>query len=321
MRFDVAIDEYVRDMWSQGRFNSGSTERNYRLVLYAHAVDVDNRDPERTGRDDVRQTLRRWSHPNSQRKNRSILIAFYDWMVEEGRRPHNPARQTPRPRKRPVTTHRLSRDEIAALLNAVENEREQRVIFLGVFAGLRNGELRGLQGRHFQRAGFIWVSHDIGKGGKERWVPVSDELEPVVARIRRDVGPDDYVLPAQRWRNPPENSEKVNRRKHPSSSQALRSLVRRVAKRAGLTGRIYPHLMRHAFADNMVRHAGLRETQQMLGHADSRTTETYLGNATPDELQAAIRGFTFGALAERAFLSTHNVLANPVEAPTGIEPV
>ncbi len=47
MRFDVAIDEYVRDMWSQGRFTSEATERNYRLVLYAHAEDVDNRDPER----------------------------------------------------------------------------------------------------------------------------------------------------------------------------------------------------------------------------------------------------------------------------------
>jgi len=79
--------------------------------------------------------------------------------------------------------------------------------------------------------------------------------------------------------------------------------------------------MRHAFADNMVRHAGLRETQQMLGHAGSRTTETYLGNSTPDELRAAIEGFTFGVLAKRAFLSTQNVLANPVEAPTGIEPV
>jgi integrase len=150
-------------------------------------------------------------------------------------------------------------------------------------------------------------------------VPVREELDPVVVRIRREVGTD--VLPAQHLRNPPENSEKADRRKHPSSSQALRSLVRRVASRAGLSGRIYPHLMRHAFADNMVGHAGLREAQQMLGHADSRTTEIHLGNPTPDELKAAIEGFTFGVLAKRAFLSTQNVLANPVEAPTGIEPV
>jgi integrase len=321
VRFDVAIDEYVADMWSQGRFNSPASERNYRLVLYAHAEDVDNRDPRYTNREDIKRTLRRWPHPNSQRTSRSKLISFYDWLVEEGRRPHNPARQTRRPRRRPTTTRRLSRDEVTALLGAVQDDRERRVIYLGVFAGLRNGELRGLRGRHFERPGFIWVSSDIGKGGKERWIPVSDELAPVVDRIRWEIGPDEYVLPAQRWRNPPVNSSKIDRRKRPSSSQALGQLVRRVAERAGITGRIYPHLLRHAFADHMVRHAGLRPTQQMLGHADSRTTETYLGRSTPDELTAAIAGFTFGLIAERTFYPPHNVLANPVEAPTGIEPV
>jgi integrase/recombinase XerD len=321
VRFDVAIDEYVRDMWSQGRFNSPASERNYRLVLYAHVEDVDNRDPRYTGREDVKRTLRRWSHPNSQGKNRSILISFYDWLVEEGKRPHNPARQTRRPRRRSTTTHRLAQDEVAALLAAVGNERERRVIYLGVYAGLRNGELRGLRGRHFARQDFIWVSADIGKGGKERWIPVSEELAPVVDRIRSDVGADEYVLPAQRWRNPPVNSEKADLRKYPSSSQALGALVRRVAKRAGIEGRIYPHLLRHAFAEQMTRHAGLRHAQHMMGHSDSRTTEIYLGNPTPDELKAAIEGFTFGVLAKQVFLSTKKVLANPLEAPTGIEPV
>jgi site-specific recombinase XerD len=61
----------------------------------AHADDVDNRDPRKTGREDVKGTLRRWPHPNSQSKNRSILVAFYDWMLEEGMRETNPARHTP----------------------------------------------------------------------------------------------------------------------------------------------------------------------------------------------------------------------------------
>ena len=44
----------------------------------------------------------------------------------------------------------------------------------------------------------------------------------------------------------------------------------------------------------MTRHGGLRNTQHMMGHADSRTTEIYLGKPTPDELTAAIKGFTEG---------------------------
>lgn len=59
----------------------------------------------------------------------------------------------------------------------------------------------------------------------------------------------------------------------------------------------------------------------MVGHADSRTTEIYLGRSTPDEPAATVKGFTFGVPAERMFLSAQNVLANRVEAPTGIEPV
>jgi integrase len=127
----------------------------------------------------------------------------------------------------------------------------------------------------------------------------------VAERIRTELDPDDYVLPAQRWRNPPVNS----------------NLFRRVASRAGVRGRMYPHLMRHAFAEEITRHAGLRYALHLLGHADSRTTEIYLGQPTPAELQAAIEGFTFGAAMERARLSTQNILANAVEAPTGIEPV
>ena len=131
MRFDVAIDEYIADRRSQGIINSTLTERDYRLVLYAHADDVRNRDPRYTGRDDVKRTLARWSHPNSYSKNRSILVAFYEWMVEEGNRPHNPARQTPRGRRKPTTTHRLSGDEVLRLLDAAQDEREHRVFFLG----------------------------------------------------------------------------------------------------------------------------------------------------------------------------------------------
>jgi integrase/recombinase XerD len=321
VRFDVAIDEFIAEMQSQGRINSPATERDYRLVLYAHSDDVDNRDPRYTGREDVKKTLRRWLHPNSKRKNRSIIVSFYRWMVEEGMRPHNPAEQTPRPRSRPPVTRRLTREEVARLLGAVTTDREKRVIYLGVYAGLRNGELRGLRGRHFERGGFIWVSADIGKGGRERWVPVKDEVAFVVERIRADVGPDEYILPAQRWRNPPHNVEKTDYAKRPSSSQALGKLVRDVAARAGIKGRVYPHLLRHAFAEEVTRHAGLHEAQHLLGHSDSRTTEIYAGKPTLDELKAAIAGFTFGVLTRTDVLPSGKLLANPLEAPTGIEPV
>jgi hypothetical protein len=60
----------------------------------------------------------------------------------------------------------------------------------------------------FERPGFVWVSGDIGKAGKERWIPVSEELATVVDRIRLEVASDEYALPAQRWRDPRSTARK-----------------------------------------------------------------------------------------------------------------
>lgn len=321
MKLIATVDDFLRDMRQQGRITSDATERAYRGTLYAHAADVENRDPRYIGRDDVKRTLARWPHPNSQRKNRSVLISFYDWLVEEGIRPHNPARQTRRPRRKPALVYRLSLDEVTRLFAAATGTRERRAIFLGACAGLRNAELRGLQGRHFAREGFVWISADIAKGNRERYVPINDDLVPVVADIRRTVGLDQYILPAQRWRNFGDDRERFDRHELPSSSQALRQLVIRVGKRAGIAAPLHPHLLRHAYADHIAKHAGVRNAQMLLGHSTLATTETYLGKPTLDELAAAVRGFTFGVLLERTFYPSGGRPAIAVEAPTGIEPV
>ncbi len=266
----------------QGRINSPATERDYRGALKAHAEDVANRDPRYTNREDVKRTLSRWPHPNSRGKQRSIFVSFYDWLVEEGLRPHNPARQTRRPKRRASDIYRLTSDETVALLGATRDRRERRAIWLGICAGLRNAELRGLQGRHFQRPGFVWVSADIAKGKRERWVPVVAQLDQVVEDIRLNVQAHHFVLPAQRWRDPGVNRDMADKRDYQSSSNALRQLVQRVGRRAGIAAPIHPHLLRHAYADHIAKHAGVRNAQALLGHATISTTEIYLGAPTPD---------------------------------------
>ena len=225
MKLADAIDEFVRDWRMQGRINSDHTERSYRSVLNCHLEDVGNRDPAYIGREDVKRTLARWPHPNTQRKSRSTLVSFHDWTMEEGHRKDNPARQTRRPKRRPAHVYRLTRSEATAMLLAASSRRERWAIYLAICAGLRNAELRGLQGRHFSRPGFVHVSQEIAKGGRERWVPVIADLAPVIAEIRFNVREDEYVLPAQRFRDPPFNATRDDLRYRSSSSQALRTLV------------------------------------------------------------------------------------------------
>jgi site-specific recombinase XerD len=318
MNFSRAVDAFVADMKSQGRLNSASSERGYRSTLDAHAIDVGNRDPNYVGRADVKRTLRRWSNPNTQATNRSKLVSFYDWAMEEGLRKDNPARQTRRPRRRAAKPYRLTKAEALAMLGAATGVRERRVIYLLLSAGLRNAELRGLCGRHFGRPGFVQVSADIAKGGRERWVPVLPDLEPVVAEIVANVRHDEYVLPAQRFRDPPFNTERQDLALRPSSSQALRQLVMRVAVRAGIAAHIHPHLLRHAFAGHVARQADTRSAQHLLGHASLATTDTYLGPQSLDEMAAAVAGVSYGTRTNVLGVARRPITA--LEATAGIEP-
>jgi integrase/recombinase XerD len=283
VRFSRAVDLFVDQLRLAGRITSDSSERAYRDVLDWHAEDSETPDVRKTTREDVRKTLRRWSG-NTQVNRHSILAAFYRWLVQEGYRKENPADQLPRARKRKPDPPRLRRDEALALTMACETARERRVVYLGLFAGLRNQELRGLQGRHFERPGLIWVSPDIAKGGRPRWLPVLDEVRPVVDEIRANTGSRAFVIPAQR-RNP-RAGEWYDLPDQQCSSQAVWRLVNRVAERAGVEAT--PHTLRRAFADMVERQAGVRVAQKLLGHATLATTEGYLSEPTLDELQGAV---------------------------------
>ena len=319
MKFSDAVEQFIRDMRVQGRLNSEPSVRGYRSTLDAHGQDVGNRDPAKVGREDVKRTLQRWPHPNTQGTNRAKLVSFYDWAMEEGIRRDNPARQTRRPRRRSAQSYRLTEREAIALLRSARGVRERRAIFLLVCAGLRNAELRGLQGRHFDRRGLVHVSPDIAKGGRERWVPVIADLAAVVDEIRGNVANDEFVLPAQRFRNPPFNTERVEYRRYPSSSQALRQLVMRVGARAGIKEHIHPHDLRHAFAEQIARETDARIAQHLLGHAHLGTTDTYLGRPRLDDIVAAVRSLSYGTRTD--VLGVVEALKKAREATTGIEPV
>lgn len=293
MRLDVAIDLFVADMRAQGRMRSDHTETSYRTTLEAHAADVSNRDPSKTGRLDVKRTLARWDPPLSaatRNQRHAALRAFYDWCMQEGIRKDNPARQVAQARKVKPQVYRMTRAETVKLLETSRSDRRDRwTTHLGVLAGLRAQELRGLQGRHLARDGWVWVSADIAKGSKERWVPVLAELEPVVDEVRQLVEAERYVLPGMRNAAPPAGP--MVEIDAPQSHSAVYRRVMRLGTRAGIAGRVTPHTLRHAFGDLIARHSGPRVAQALLGHESIETTVgVYLGDLSLDEIALAVSG-------------------------------
>jgi integrase/recombinase XerC len=224
---------------------------------------------------------------------RSMLVSFYDWLVEEGIRPDNPARQTRVPRARETHVHRLTLEETRRLLSAARGRTERRIVYLGLCAGLRRNELRLLQGRHFARQGWVWVSPEIAKGGRERWVPVIADLAPVVREIAETTPMHNYVVPATCWVDGGHRLEPKECPDWPCHAKSIWRRVRRIGRRAGIAAPVHPHMLRHAFADHITRVAGLRTAQAVLGHASIQTTEGYLARPSLDELAEAMARVSF----------------------------
>lgn len=286
--FSEAIDLFLADMTGLARLTTSRSVAEYRRTVQTHAADAQGTGPGATSRQDVKTTLRRWSHPNTQRRKRTMLVSFYDWMVEEGLRPDNPARQVRAPRGREPRVRRLTLDETRALLAAAMGRTERRIVYLAACAGLRCSELRLLQGQHFAREGWILISADMAKGGRERWVPVMVDLEAVIREIRATTEAEHYVLPGTRWSHGPCGYMPVERPERPCDRKTIWRTVRRIGRRAGIGTPVHPHQLRHAFADRVTRLAGLHASQALLGHASIQTTEGYLTKPSPDELIEAM---------------------------------
>jgi integrase/recombinase XerD len=322
VKFYDAIDLYLADMKAEGRLSSsGRSERGYRSTLIVHANDVGNRDPRYVGVDDVRRTLAHWPNPNTRSVNRAKLMSFYRWAVAEKLRRDNPVEGTRPSKRRPQPYRHLNGAEMLAMLDAATGTREVRAVSLLLLAGLRRDELLGLQGRHFERHGRVWVSADIAKGGREREVPVLPDLASVVDEIRASVASDEYVIPAQRWRDPGRNRERGDLAQRRSSPQALGKLLAEVAKRAGVSGRVTAHSLRYSFADLIAASCAVRTAQQVLGHANIATTQIYLSKPRFDDLAGAVKAVTLGAASRTNVLGVAEALKTALEATTGIEPV
>lgn len=293
LTFAAVAELYIDDMRALARLTTDRSAAEYRRTLLQHAGDAHTTDPRATTREDAKRTLRRWSHPNTQRRRRSVLVSFYDWMVEEGLRPDNPARQTRSARGREPRVHRLTLEETRRFLAAARGHTERRIAYLGVCAGLRRNEMRLLRGRNFARAGWIWIPPEIAKGGRERWVPVISDLEPVVSEILETTDADHYVLPGTEWVEGDRGLRPVATLDRPCHSKTIWSAVRRIGRRAGIATGVHPHLLRHAFAEHVTRRAGIRVAQAVLGHATIQTTEGYLASPSLDELAEAVAKVTF----------------------------
>jgi len=202
----------------------------------------------------------------------AALRAFYRFAESERLLPINPAENLSLPRRWKRLPKALSAGEVNRLLTPERPQTpqtlcDQAILELAYACGLRLAELRGLRLEQLHlEAGFL---HVIGKGNKERVVPVGRAAVDAVTRYLDTARPR-LVTP----RSPA--AVFLTRRGTPFAASTLWARIKRRVKRAGIERNVTPHMLRHSFATHLLEHgADLRIIQELLGHASISTTEAY----------------------------------------------
>ena len=210
--------------------------------------------------------------PRSAARRLSCLRQFYQYLLRLGTIREDPSARVDAPRLGRPLPRTLTEAEVERLLAAPDTQdarghRDRTMLEVLYATGLRVSELVDLQpGQVSLTQGLVRV---MGKGGKERLVPLGEEAIAWLADFAR--GPrqellggrlSDYLFPTSR-------SDHMTR-------QAFWQLIKRYAIEAGIHKELSPHTLRHAFATHLLNHgADLRVVQMLLGHSDLSTTQIY----------------------------------------------
>ncbi len=201
----------------------------------------------------------------------SALRGFFRYQVLCGHMADDPSAQLDHPKLGRPLPKSISAEQVEALLRAPDADdavglRDRAMLELLYASGLRISELVGLQQTQLNlRQGVVRV---VGKGGKERLVPMGESAINWIQRYIRDARPQ--LLPAGG------GVLFASRRGRQMTRQTFWYAVKRYAVLAGISTQISPHTLRHAFATHLVDNgADLRAVQMMLGHSDLSTTQIY----------------------------------------------
>jgi len=221
----------------------------------------------------------------SQARLLSCLRQIYGYLIREQLIVVDPTALIPLPKVGRLLPKYLSEKDVEALINApdtltVLGLRDRAMLEIIYASGLRVSELVELQLSQLNlRQGVVRVQ---GKGDKQRLVPFGEQatewLEKYLAESRPEL-----------LKQSQSGSLFVTNRKKLMTRQAFWHLIKKYALQAGISNKLSPHTLRHAFATHLLNHgADLRVVQMLLGHSDISTTQiyTHIAQARLDNIHA-----------------------------------
>ena len=275
-------DRYIKDFVSFLKIEKGLAENS----IFAYQNDVHkladfciakHLQPETISYDNLKEFVATLYDLGLSARSQARIISgvkqFYGYLLVEEVIQDDPSELLEQPKIGRKLPEVLSIEEIDALLNAVdlskkEGHRNRAILETLYSCGLRVSELVNLKfaDLYFDE-GFIRV---IGKGNKERLVPVSPTVEKEINLYTQHIRNFQDIQPGN------EQVVFLNRRGAKLTRVMIFTIIRQLSEHILLTKVISPHTFRHSFATHLIEGgANLRAVQEMLGHESITTTEIY----------------------------------------------
>jgi integrase/recombinase XerD len=276
-RTEQLVDRFLDAIWME-RGLSQNTLGAYRadLMTLGRGLSEHNKTIDEANKADllafIAKRVESGAKPRSTARQLSSFRRFFRYIMREGLRETDPTADIEMPRIGRSLPKTLTEEEVDALLHAPNTDeplghRDRAMLELLYATGLRVSELINL--RQSQVNFNQGVLRIVGKGDRERLIPLGDEaqrwLQDFIDGPRMEIlleRQTDYLFPTRR-------GDRMTR-------QAFWHIIKRYADKAGITKKLSPHSLRHAFATHLLNHgADLRVVQLLLGHSDLSTTQIY----------------------------------------------
>jgi len=274
---DPLIERFLDSLWAERGLSDNSLQ-SYRhdLVNLQNKLAGRGKTMAAATREDLLAILaaemQRGKSPRSLSRYLSAYRQFYRWLLRDGKIASDPVALIESPKTGRGLPKALTEEQVEALLKAPDTGtvlglRDRAMLELMYATGLRVSELVNLElsGINLNQG----VVRVIGKGNKERLVPIGDEAHECLKNYL-SAGRPELLQGAQT------DSVFVTSRKAGMTRQAFWYMVGRYAVQCGISKKLSPHMLRHSFATHLLNHgADLRVVQLLLGHSDLSTTQIY----------------------------------------------
>lgn len=268
-------DKYSIDV--QLVYNSEATKSNYKSQVLCFLNYFKNEiEPKSIDNEKIKLWLLQAQTINSRKHRLCALNSFYKITVGMPSK----IQKIPYPKSEKKLPIVLSQQEVQRMFTVCENLKHKAILALLYSCGLRVSELINLKWSNIDRSRRI-INIIAGKGNKDRQVMLDSSLIPLLEKYYYEYKTKTYILNGQ-------FSDKY-------SSTSVNQVMKQLAEKAGISKRVYTHLMRHNCFTHMVENGtDINLIQRLAGHSNVKTTNMYLhtSHTTISKIQSPLGGIT-----------------------------